>query len=101
MAARGIRLEVCLSSNVATGVVASFREHPARRLHDAGVPLVLNTDDPSFFHTTLAAELSLAETELGFGVEDLKTLVRNGFDFAFDREAAWNSVQGGLRDVAG
>ena len=36
------------------------RGHPVRRLYDAGVPIVLNTDDPAMFGCTLTGEFRLA-----------------------------------------
>jgi len=36
---RDIPLEICLTSNMVTGVVKSLDEHPLRRLYDAGVRL--------------------------------------------------------------
>ncbi len=60
LAENDIDLEVCLSSNQATGVIASIEEHPLRRMMDAGVSISLNTDDPAYFATTLNHELRLA-----------------------------------------
>ncbi|MGC4051816.1 MAG: adenosine deaminase [Paludibaculum sp.] len=80
---RRIPLEVSISSNVCTGAVSSMREHPVRRLYDAGVPIVLNTDDPPMFHTTLIREYEIARDEFGFGEADLRAVAENGFRFAF------------------
>src|ERR1039458_5012117 len=63
---RGIPLEVCITSNVATGAVESLDAHPVRRLFDAGVPITLNTDDPAIFATTLSGEYALAARQFGF-----------------------------------
>jgi aminodeoxyfutalosine deaminase len=79
-----IPLEICISSNVRTGVVPSLAEHPVRRLYNAGVPIVLNTDDPAFFHTTLTREFEIAEQRLGLPVE---LLAAAGFRYAFDLTA--------------
>jgi adenosine deaminase len=76
-------LEICISSNVATGAVSSLAEHPIRRLYDAGVPLVLNTDDPSMFHTTLTREYELAERAFGFSEAELRRIAGNGFRYGF------------------
>jgi adenosine deaminase/aminodeoxyfutalosine deaminase len=82
-----IPLEICLSSNAATGAVPSLAVHPVRRLFDAGVPIVLNTDDPAMFHTTLSREYQLARDLFGFTNAELRTLSANSFRYAFRCEA--------------
>jgi aminodeoxyfutalosine deaminase len=60
LAAAGVTLEVCPSSNLALGLVDSLAAHPLPRLRDAGVAVVISSDDPPFFHTTLVDELHRA-----------------------------------------
>lgn len=80
---RGVVLDVCPSSNLHTAAVASWAEHPLRQLYDAGVTITINSDDPTFFDTTLTEEFRRAVVYLGFGVEELCCVVGNAARAAF------------------
>ena len=64
LAERRITLEVCPVSNLRTGALAkqlgsesaSLQQHPLPQLLRHGIPVVLSTDDPSMFHTSLSEE---------------------------------------------
>jgi len=88
LAENGIPLEICVSSNVATGVVVRMEEHPVRRLFEAGVPIILNTDDPPMFGATLSGEYAIAQEHFGFTDAELGLLASNSFRFAFDHAGA-------------
>jgi aminodeoxyfutalosine deaminase len=80
---RDVPLEICISSNVALGMVQSLEAHPVRRLFDAGVPVVLNSDDPAMFQTTLTREYEIARDRFGFSDQKLRQLAENSFQYSF------------------
>ncbi len=78
-----IPLEICITSNLVTGVVKRLADHPVRRIYDAGVPIVLNTDDPAMFRCTLVGEYRLAASAFGFSEAELREIAENGFKYRF------------------
>jgi aminodeoxyfutalosine deaminase len=81
--ARSAPLELNPTSNVRTGVCASFAHHPLRRYFDAGLLVTLNSDDPAFFGSDLANEYLLAHVEHGFTREELRQLAANSMRASF------------------
>ncbi len=80
---RDILLELCLTSNLQTGVVSDIKSHPIRRLMAFGVPVSLNTDDPAISGITLTDEYLRAMRELGLTVDDFKKLNKTALEHAF------------------
>ena len=80
---RGIPLEISVTSNVLTRTVPALHSHPVRRLYEAGVPLVINTDDPALFGVTLVDEYAMLGREFGFGRAEIEGLARNSFEYGF------------------
>ena len=78
-----IPMEVCLTSNVQTKSVASFKRHPVRFYYDYDVRVTLNTDNRLISNTTLTKEYELAHSYYGFTIEDFKEIIINGFKSAF------------------
>jgi adenosine deaminase len=78
-----IPLEVCITSNVRTGAVASLADHPIKRLVDAGVIVTLNTDDPGMFGSDLATEFRLAEEFFGLSKAQIARIQQNAVDHQF------------------
>ncbi len=93
LADRRIPLEICPQSNIRTGALAlqlrrpdaRIKDHPLAQLFRHGIPIVLSTDDPAMFHTTLLNEYEHAQ-QLGMTENELLRLVQMSFDFAFDRQ---------------
>lgn len=54
---RGVVLNVCPQSNLALGLVSSLREHPIRRLLDAGITVTVGSDDYAVFGCSVAEQL--------------------------------------------
>ena len=61
----------------------SLAEHPVRKLFDAGVPIILSTDDPALFECTLESEYDLAARAFGFTAAELSAIAANSFKYAF------------------
>ena len=80
---RRIALEICLTSNVQTRATDSYESHPFRRYFDAGMNVVLNTDNRLMSGTTLTDEYIHAAKELDFSFEELCRVALNGFESAF------------------
>jgi aminodeoxyfutalosine deaminase len=90
LAERRIPLEICPKSNVRTGALtrqmgvpaASIEQHPLPALFRHGIPVVLSTDDPAMFHTSLLSEYENAWC-MGLREEELRRIVEMGFAYAF------------------
>jgi adenosine deaminase len=78
-----IPLEMCPSSNVQTRSVAGFDSHPLKFYFDFGLRVTVNTDNRLITDTTITKELRLAHERMGFTLEDLCTLLVQGFKSAF------------------
>lgn len=83
LAQRQVPVEICLTSNLRTGLCPNLNEHPAKSYFDHGVMITLNSDDPAMFGTTLAREYQLAQQTFGFTDEHLRELARNSFEASF------------------
>jgi adenosine deaminase len=83
IAERGVVLELCPGSNVALGIYPSFRKHPIGEMFDRGVKVTINTDDPPFFHTTMAREYEMLNQAFDWDEGVFAKIARTSLDAAF------------------
>jgi len=57
--------------------------HPAIEYHRQGHPIVLGTDDPLIFSTTLSKECALLHDCHGFSFEQIEKYAKLGIDYSF------------------
>jgi adenosine deaminase len=87
LAGRGIVLEACPTSNVATGVYAGYEDHPLRDLYEAGVKVTLGSDDPPYFGASIGGEYAVARERLGFEEGELRSITRTAIEASFADDA--------------
>ncbi len=83
LAERGVVLECCPGSNVALGIYPNFRAHPIHELDRRGVKVTISTDDPPFFHTTMAREYDMLNRAFDWDEGQFRRLARQALDAAF------------------
>jgi adenosine deaminase len=86
--AGNVTLDLCPTSNVQAGIVASLADHPLARLHRAGVPVTLSTDDTTVSDISLSEEYVRAVEQIGLTIDELWAIDRQALDVAFADEAA-------------
>jgi adenosine deaminase len=95
---RKIPFEVCITSNVQTGVVAEAGSHPFPDMLAAGLEVTINTDDPSISQITLSEEYRLVEARLGQSVDVLRAFALAAARAAFlpdgERAALVDAIAG-------
>jgi adenosine deaminase len=84
--ARGVTLDLCPTSNVQAGIVDSVAAHPLARLHRAGVPVTLSTDDKTVSDLSLTDEYVRAVERIGLTMPELWAIDRHALDVAFANE---------------
>ena len=83
LAATGVPLEVCPTSNLCLGLVADYAAHPFAALDRAGVTVTVNSDDPALFGASLTDEYRVLAREYGYGPADLERIAANAVRAAF------------------
>lgn len=78
-----IPLELCPSSNVQTGAVASIAEHPFDLLKRARFRVTVNTDNRLMSDTSMSKEMLVLAEAFGYGWSDLERFTINAMKSTF------------------
>ena len=81
---RNIALEICVTSNILTKKYASnYADHPIGKFVEHGIPVTINTDDPTLFSVNLNHEIERVHTRCGLDKKTIFSLLRNNIDYSF------------------
>jgi adenosine deaminase len=80
---RRVPLEMCPTSNVQTGAVASMEEHPIDLLRRLRYRVTVNTDNRLMSGVTMTSELHAVSEAFGLGLDDMEWLTTNAMKSAF------------------
>lgn len=80
---RRIPLEICLTSNMQTGLIDKLEDHPFRFYYDLGIRVTLNTDNTLVSATNITREYQLAVEHFHLSLVDVRRIAIYGFKSAF------------------
>lgn len=81
--ARRVCLDLCPTSNVQASIVPSHEAFALARLHRAGAPVTLNTDDTTVSDISLVEEYARAIERIGLTLPELWAIDRFALEVAF------------------
>jgi adenosine deaminase len=80
---RRVPLEMCPTSNVHTGAVASIKDHPIDLLRRLRFRVTVNTDNRLMSDVTLSSEFETLARVFGFGLDEMQWLTLNAMKSSF------------------
>ena len=81
---RRVPLEMCPTSNVHTGAVATIEDHPIDLLRRLRFRVTVNTDNRLMSGVTLSDEFATLSRVFGFGLDEMQWLTLNAMKSAFN-----------------
>jgi adenosine deaminase len=72
---RGVTFEVCVTSNLQSGVIQRISDHPLRDMLFLNLKATVNTDDPSVSDISLTDEYEVVVEDLGLTTDHLRTAI--------------------------
>jgi adenine deaminase len=98
-------LTICPLSNLRLCVVDDMKDHPIRRMLDAGLMPTVNSGDPAYFGGYLNDNFRVLDANLGLSDEEVLALARNGFEASFigrdDKADALGRIARAATELAG
>ncbi len=86
-----VPLTVCPLSNLRLKVVHDLKDHPLKRMLDAGLVATCNSDDPAYFGGYVGDNFSAVSRALNLTDPELITLAKNSFEASFIDDATKNA----------
>jgi adenosine deaminase len=80
----GVCFDIAITSNLFTGVVGEFEEHPVKRMLAEDCCITIGTDDPIILDTTLEKEYEMLQRMVPMTKQQLKSIKLNSARFAFE-----------------
>ncbi|MBU3956456.1 adenosine deaminase [bacterium] len=99
----GTVFEICVTSNIHTGIFADYKAHPLADFYRKGIRTTINTDDRGVSNIDLTHEWAIAQTKCGLEIEDVLDMNISSIDAAFCsaeiRNILKNRIQKETRDI--
>lgn len=96
----GVPLTMCPLSNVKLRVVDRLEDHNLKRLLDAGVRVLINSDDPAYFGGYIGQNYVETADALGLTRDEVVAIARNSIEATFLDDAAKGELLAELERVA-
>ncbi|MCU1528501.1 MAG: hypothetical protein JWP75_2264 [Frondihabitans sp.] len=98
LAAEGVCLDMCPTSNLLLDVIPEMDAHPLKPLLDAGVRCSINADDPVLFGPGILSEYELCRSVLRLSDDELAACARSSIECSGASEALKASAVAGIAE---
>lgn len=93
LASKKIPLMVCPTSNIQTCIAKEVKDLPIRAFLAAGIPITINTDDPSIEGTDLKTEWDKVINAFALNRDEVRQIMLNSVNAAFCSEDVRNELK--------